>query len=180
MVVNVPKTKAMFIASRNAANRILKYNQDLKLSNETIHITTNEKLLGVHMDNTLTWTAQVESTKNSSLLHLLNKIKCYLPVFTRNLFFNSYILPHMDYCCTVWGNINCRLTESMVKFQKRAARIILDKSIETPSADMFAELNRMKFPDRVKFQKSVLMFKMFNNLTPSYLQDHFTLTSDVH
>ena len=86
----------------------------------------------------------------------------------------------MDYCCTVWGNINCRLTDSMVKFQKRAARIILAKSIETPSADMFAELNWMTFPDRVKFQKSVLMFKIFNNLTPSYLQDHFTLTSDVH
>ena len=45
---------------------------------------------------------------------------------------------------------------------------------------MFAELNWMTFPDRVKFQKSVLMFKIFNNLTPSYLQDHFTLTSDVH
>ena len=86
----------------------------------------------------------------------------------------------MDYCCIVWGNINCRLTDSMVKFQKRAARIILDKSIETPSADMFAELNWMAFPDRVKFKKSVLMFKIFNNLTPSYLQDHFTLTSDVH
>ena len=53
----------------------------------------------------------------------------------------------MDYCCTVWGNINCRLTDSMVKFQKRAARIILDKSIETPSADMFAELNWMTFPE---------------------------------
>ena len=182
MVVNVPKTKAMFIASRNAANRILENNQDLKLSDETIHITTNEKLLGVHIDNTLSWTAQVESTikKCSSLLHLLNRIKCYLPVPTRKLFFNSYILPHMDYCCTVWGNINCRLTDSMIKFQKRAARIILDKSIETPSADMFAELNWMTFPDRVKFQKSVLMFKTFNNLTPSYLQDHFTLTSDVH
>ena len=182
MLVNVPKTKAMFIASRNAANRILENNQDLKLSDETIHITTNEKLLGVHIDNTLSWTAQVESTikKCSSLLHLLNRIKCYLPVPTRKLFFNSYILPHMDYCCTVWGNINCRLTDSMVKFQKRAARIILDKSIETPSADMFAELNWMTFPDRVKFQKSVLMFKIFNNLTPSYLQDHFTLTSDVH
>ena len=51
----------------------------------------------------------------------------------------------------------------------------LDKSIETPSADMFAELNWMTFPDRVKFQKSVLMFKIFNNLTPSYLQDHLSL-----
>ena len=71
MVVNVPKAKAMFIASRNAANRILENNQDLKLSDETIHITLNEKLLGVHIDNTLSWTAQVESTikKNAALYY---------------------------------------------------------------------------------------------------------------
>ena len=181
MVVNVPKTKVMFIASRNAAIRILEKNLDLKLSDETIRITTKKQLLGIHIDNTLSWTAQVESTiKCSSLLHLLNRIKCYLPIPTRKLFFNSYILPHMDYCCTVWGNINCRLTDSMVKFQKRAARIILDKKIETPSVDVFAELNWLTFPDRVKFQKYVLMFKIFNNLSPSYIQDHFTLTSDVY
>ena len=56
------RLKLCFFASRNAANRILENNQDLKLSDETIHITTNEKLLGVHIDNTLSWTAQVEST----------------------------------------------------------------------------------------------------------------------
>ena len=42
----MPKTKAMFIASRNAANRSLENNQDLKLSDETINITTNDKALG--------------------------------------------------------------------------------------------------------------------------------------
>ena len=61
MVVNVPKTKAMFLASRTAANKILENRQDLKLSDETINISTKEKLLGVHTDNTLSWTAQVES-----------------------------------------------------------------------------------------------------------------------
>ena len=72
MVVNVPKTKAMFIASQYAANKILENSQSLKLANETIHISTNEKLLGVHIDSTLSWTTQVESSikKCNSLLHL--------------------------------------------------------------------------------------------------------------
>ena len=182
MVVNVPKTKAMFIASQYAANKILENRQSLKLANETIHISTNEKLLGVHIDSTLSWTTQVESSikKCNSLLHLLSRIKHYLPIPTRKLFFNAYILPHMDYCCTIWGNINCKLTECMVKFQKRAARVILDRSIDTPSADMFTELSWMTFPDRVKFQKSIIMYKILNNLSPSYLLDNFTLTSEVN
>ena len=76
--------------------------------------------------------------------------------------------------------VNCKLTECMVKFQKRAARIILDRSIDTPSADMFTELSWMTFSDRVKFQKSIIMYKIINNLSPSYLFDNFTLTSEVN
>ena len=62
MVVNVLKTKAMFIASRIAANKILENRPNLKLSDEIINISTNEKLLGVHIDNTLSWIVHVEFT----------------------------------------------------------------------------------------------------------------------
>ena len=57
----------------------------------------------------------------------------------------------------------------MLQFQKRAARIILDKHIDTPSSELFAELNWLKCPDRVDYQKAVLMYKIMNNLTPNYL-----------
>ena len=45
---------------------------------------------------------------------------------------------------------------------------------------MFSQLSWMTFPDRVTYQKAVLMYKIFNNLTPSYLQEYFTFTSDIH
>ena len=37
----------------------------------------------------------------------------------------------------------------MIKLQKRAARIILDKDIDTSSEEMFAELHWMKFPELI-------------------------------
>ena len=43
MVVNVPKTTAMFLASRTAANKILENRPDLKLSDETINISTKDQ-----------------------------------------------------------------------------------------------------------------------------------------
>ena len=84
MVVNVPKTKAMFIASRIAANKILENRPNLKLSGETINISTNEKLLGVHIDNTLSWTVHVEFTiKNATRFYIystgLSTTYLYLP-----------------------------------------------------------------------------------------------------
>jgi putative component of membrane protein insertase Oxa1/YidC/SpoIIIJ protein YidD len=46
---------------------------------------------------------------------------------TRILFYNAYILPHLDYCCSIWGDCSKYLLESLLKLQKRAARIILDE-----------------------------------------------------
>ena len=69
---------------------------------------------------------------------------------------------------------------TVVKFQKRAARSILDKPIETPSVELFSELKWMMFPDRVIYQKAILMYKIMHNLAPSYLSNIFTLSSEVH
>ena len=70
--------------------------------------------------------------------------------------------------------------DSMIKFQKRAARLILDKDFETPSAESFAELKWLTFPERVRFQKAVMMFKTMNNLNPPYIRDLFKFTNEIH
>ena len=68
----------------------------------------------------------------------------------------------------------------MIKLQKRAARIILDKGIDTSSVKLFNQLSWMTFSERVTFQKAVMMYKIFNNPTPSYLPEYFKMTSDIH
>ena len=98
----------------------------------------------------------------------------------RKLFFNAYILPHLDYCCVIWGNCNITQEDKLIRFQKRAARLILDKDFTTPSKTLFNELNWLTFPDRVKFQKAVLLYKLFNDLSPVYLRNMFTFTSSIH
>ena len=182
MLVNVPKTKAMLISTKPKLNQIMSRPPILKIGNETIDISTNEKLLGVHIDNDLSWTTQIENTikKCNTLLYLLRRIKCYLSIHVRKLFYNAYVLPHLDYCCTIWGNANSELMESVIKFQKRAARCILDRDFDSPSAELFAELKWMEFPERVKYQKAIIMYKISHNLAPKYLQDLFQQTADIH
>ena len=145
-------------------------------------ISESEKLLGVHINNSLSRSTHIDSTlkKCNSLLFLLNRIKKYLNIPTRKLFYNAYILPHLDYCCSVWGNANTELMTSIIKFQKRAVRSILDKPIETPSEELFAELKWMTFPERVMYQKAILMYKIMHNLTPAYLTNMFTFSKEVH
>ena len=117
----------------------------------------------------MNWSAQVEAIlkKCNSLLYLFGRIKQFLNLFTRKLYFNAYILPHLDYCCTIWGNCNNHLLD--IKFQNRAARIILDKDINTPSAEMFQQLKWMRFDERVTYKKAIFTYKSLHNLAPSYL-----------
>lgn len=182
MILNIPKTKAIYISSKQRINKIMADPPKLEAAGEEIQVSDKEKLLGVHIDSTLSWTYQVEATikKCNSLLFLLNRIKQYLSIPVRKLFYNAYILPHLDYCCTIWGNANIELLNTVVKFQKRAARSILDKPIETPSNEMFTQLRWMTFPERVNYQKAILVYKIMHNLTPSYLQTLFQFTNEVH
>ena len=154
----------------------------IKLQDQLIQFTTCEKLLGINVDNNLTWKTQVEQTikKCNSLLYLLLRIKCYLNIHVRKLFFNSYILPHLDYCCTVWGNCSQHLLQEMMKFQKRAAQVILDKDYDTPSTKLFRLLGWMKFVERLKFNKALLVYKSLNNKCPEYMSNMFQTPQNIH
>ena len=70
--------------------------------------------------------------------------------------------------------------DSLIKFQKRAARLMLDKDLDTPTAELFAELKWLTFPERVKFQKAVMMYETMNNLIPPYIKDLFQYTNTIH
>ena len=55
-------------------------------------------------------------------------------------FYNSYILPILHYCCTIWGKDNKRYINKINMLQKRIAKINLNKPIRTPSEGLFKQL----------------------------------------
>ena len=58
--------------------------------------------------------------------------------------YQGYILPLIDYGSVVWG-----LLAHQTKLQKRAARIILHADFNTPSAEMFKDLNWLPIVKRL-------------------------------
>lgn len=73
---------------------------------------------------------------------------------------------------------NKELLDDMYKFQKHAARIILDKDFDTPTDNLFSQLNWMKFSDRVNYKKAILVYKFLNNLLPEYMGKLFINTEN--
>jgi hypothetical protein len=93
--------------------------QKLAFQNEELSLTINfkqlhhsacENLLGINIDSNLNWKNQIDQacSKILSKIYLLSKIKKYLNLESRQLFYSGYILPLIDYCCVVLGNYSMR------------------------------------------------------------------------
>jgi len=78
------------------------------------------------------------------------------------------MLSQIDYWCVVWANGSSFSLNKIVKIQKKAARIILQKSYDTPSIHLFTELKWMSFGNRCKYHTGVMVYKALNHLTPSH------------
>ena len=144
----------------------------------------NERLLDVQIDHNLSWEAQVKKQKQVILfkISLLKKIKKYLPITTRKLFYNFYIKPHFEYCNTIWAHSKVN-SDKIAKLQKYAARIILDEKLQrentVPSAVLFKKLNWTTFRQNSHFRQALLIYKSLNNLTPQYMRNMFQYVNEV-
>lgn len=178
MVLNETKTKSMVIGTKQ---RVSKLNSNLLLSinNKNIENSECEKLLGVFIDQNLDFDKHIDYVcKNvSTKIALLSKIKKFLPLQTRKLYYNAYILPVIDYCLTVWGSVPKFQLERLHKLQKRAARIILDMPLETPSLPLFEQLGWLNIYERLEYNKCILLYKTAHNLTPEYMHELFSFNT---
>ena len=127
MVLNENKTKGVLIGT---SQRLSRCQSDLEIviNNHKIECSEYEKLLGIQIDKCLSFVKHSDYVckKLTSKISLLCKINQYLPLETRKLYYNAYILPVVDYCLTVWGSASKYQLDRILKLQKRATRIILD------------------------------------------------------
>ena len=174
MVININKSNVMLVGSEKR----LQSNQcslNIICNDTVLNEVTYEKLLGVHIDNNVSWSKHIEKTCSliSSRIGLLGRLKRYLPQKGLILYYNAYVLPLFDYCCTVWGETTVNNLDKLCKLQKRAARLILNSNFDEPSKHLFEDLGWLSFVNRIQYHKGVLMYKCMNNLAPDYLCEMF-------
>ena len=157
----------------------------LKLNARVLSIdnANSQKVLGIIIDDKLNWQGQVEqiSLKLSRAIALLRKISNYLPLEAGKIYYNHYILPIIDYAAIIWGN---GLTKDQInritKFQKRALRIILNKSTFTPSIELFRESDILPFELRIHYHTCTMIHKKLHNMTPDYLRSNLDMCTDTY
>ena len=173
MVINAENTKMMLVTTRQKWQHLHKTDPDVQINDKNLQVVNSERLLRVQIDHFLSLSSHVQKTHTTIARHiaLLCRIKKYLPYQAKQTFYHSFILPHMDYCSTLWGDASA--AERIHKLQKRAARVITNSPYRTPSAPLFEQFRWLSLPDRVKYRKVLLVFKSVKGLAPDYMCELF-------
>ncbi|KAK2558760.1 hypothetical protein P5673_018969, partial [Acropora cervicornis] len=87
----------------------------------------SQKLLGVTIDKNLSFDDHVEELckKLSQRIAVLRKIRRFIPIEQRILYYIAMIKQVMLYRSTIWSNCSADNLTRILKLQKRAARVIL-------------------------------------------------------
>ena len=178
LVLNDGKTKAMMITTYQRA-AILNSKLRVEFNGVQLKNTNNEKLLGIVMNEHLSWKQQIDKVANSLIkgIHLLRQIKEYLPIGHRVIYYKCFLQPHIDYCCTVWGKSSHIIR--IHKLQKLALRIIYDKPKLTSSGPLFKAAGVLPIQQRVMLRTAIMVYKSLNNWVPKYISDMFVLKSSA-
>ena len=98
----------------------------MKVGGFDIGNSLDEKLLGVTVDNKLTFNPHVAKLcgKASQKLHALSRIGKYMDLKQRKTIMNSFILSQFGYCPLVWMFHNRTLNNRINRIHERSLRIV--------------------------------------------------------
>ena len=180
MSLNSYKTKHMTITTRQKRQNISS-RMPLYIGNEKIVEVATHKVLGVTIDNNLSWTNHVnELTKRvSQKLYQLAKIKHFLNAHARKLFFHSHIQPIIDYASTLWDSASTNTLKPLVSIHKRALKLTLLKSTSLTAHD-YKLLDVLPLKLKLEFNKGIIMHKIVFGYAPSNLKLNFHLNQSRH
>ena len=130
----------------------------------------------MQIDNSLDWKEHIKtvSTNVSRAIGFLKHAKTFLGEETLKTLYTGIVQPHFRYCCSVWGCAGSTELNQLQKLQNRAARIITNSSVDTPSRPLIDKLGWKTIEQLIASKSKTMVSKSLHELAPKYLRDLFT------
>ena len=134
------------------------------------------KYLGVTVDDKLHWGNQFRSVKGkvTSGLASLKMLKNITPLSQLMYVYYALIESHLRYANVVWGSLSDTKMEALERLQNRAFRIIDSSRLKDSWERRSLNVNQLML-----FDRSVMTFKIVNNLCAEILQNKFQESSSI-
>ena len=174
--LNVSKSNFMVFGNRT------KLSKPVLLNGVPLVQVSVTKFLGVHIDSRFVWDKQISMVKRKlyNIINIMYKIKEKVDSDTLITVYNTLMLPHLSYCCEIWGNTYCSRLKDIVILQKRAMRLVGKESYRAHTSPIFRRYNALRFMDLIEFNSCLIMYKASNSMLPVNVQAHFIKNKEIH
>lgn len=178
LLLNVKKTKYLVITNKIKEGNI----QPLHIDGQEIERVDNLKYLGVILDDKLSFNDHVDYTirKAAQKLGVICRINSFLDVGSKIMLYKAIVASHFEYCPSVLFLANRRQKRRMQKIQNKSMRLILGCHRTTSSATMRECLQWMNVEERIIVRTLEFVFKIKNQLLPTYLTENIQYGTDIH
>ena len=208
MCVAGEKSKLLIIGTQKLRNQKLTAPMKIKVDNLEVVETKSEKLLGVVINNKLTWHDHLYGEKwrigdentpglipqlsqRVGILRRMSKLmnKKRLNSFTHGIFYSK-----MNYCLTVFGHVFGLETYSdtdsryysftkednrkMQVLQNSVMRLLTGKERGTPTTTLIKLTKSLSVQQTIAFQTLLMVHKIVNSSKPVYLADRLKFKED--
>ena len=142
------------------------------------------KLLGLSLQNNLTWDAHLSTGPKAVLpavrrqLGMLHKLRDKISQKAMLLLVNSLALSKMAYAMTLWGHSTENHTRKAQVVQNAAARLVTGKSKLTRQKELLSDCNWLDILDWTEYHSQIQLWKLLRWKLPAYLVDKISPNED--
>ena len=152
------------------------------LNDKVIDKVNSTTFLGVCIDSNLSWSDHINSISNkiSRGVGILSKLKHFLPRTVLRSLYQTLVLPHLQYCCSVWSSASNFHLNRLFLLQKRAVRHITNSFYRASTSKLFFSLNLLKLQDIIDINLATIAYRAYNNTLPSSFSTIFKTNKETH
>ncbi|KAJ8046940.1 hypothetical protein HOLleu_05786 [Holothuria leucospilota] len=111
---------------------------------------------------------------------ILSRLKHILPTRVLKSLYQTLILPHFTYCCTIWSAVNKTLFHKLEVLQKRAIRHIVRADYNEHTSRLFLNLKLLKLSDVIAVNLISFVYRALNHQLPSSFDNFFRTNNEIH
>ena len=140
----------------------------------------NKKLLGVTIDNKLSFDVHVGAlcNKASQKVHALSRISHFMGIKQRQIIMKAFINSQFGYCPLVWMFHSRKLNNRINKIHERALRIVFNDNKST-FRELLLKDNSVTVHERNIQTLAIELYKILNGFSPEIMNQVFPLKENI-
>ena len=170
LTLNPSKSEVLLLGTSQRL-KTLSTLSSVNVSGTTVPLTTQIKLLGVTLDQSLSFDLHITVLSESCFYHIraLRHIRSILSEDTVNLIASSLVSSRLDYANACLFGISVKNLSRIQRIQNTLARVDTCSRSWSSSAPLLKHLHWLPVSARIHFKIALLTFKSLHIIAPSYI-----------